>query len=71
MFSHILSEGFDCLIGTIILWIKNKGKKSFRELWDQNDNINEIGYSFLLNLMTTILAVSMILVIYLILKNFY
>jgi hypothetical protein len=71
MFIHIMSEGFDALIGTIILWFKNKGKKSFRDLWKQNSNISHVGYRFLLHFMTTILAVSIILVTLLIIKQFY
>ena len=71
MFLHIISEGFDALIGTLILWLKNKGKISFRDLWKQNTNISHVGYKFILNFMTTILAVSILLVTYLVLKQFY
>jgi hypothetical protein len=71
MFLHIISEGFDALIGTLILWLKNKGKISFRDLWKQNTNISHVGYKFILNFMTTILAVSILLVTFLVLKQFY
>lgn len=71
MFIHIMSEGFDAFIETLILWFKNKGKKSFRDLWNQNSNISQVGYRYILHFMTTLLAVSIILVTLLILKHFY
>lgn len=71
MFSHIISEGFDALIGTIILWLKNKGQKSFRDLWKHNNNISHVGYKFIFNFMTTILCVAIFLVTFLIIKHFY